>query len=554
MRRHHDEVLPFLVRRFRWGLLVAVIASLLSGSCGVLLVAQITAALTSPKAELQDIAIRFAAAAVGVMLASLVANISFLRLRQRAMAELRQFISDGVLNAPCRSLEEVGPPRVQAALSEHAGQVAEFFVSLPMLVTNGTIVVGCLVYLVVLSPQVFLVTLPFIVLGALAYHLANLKAIGYLRAGSVEEERLFEHFRSLTNGAKELRLNSAKRTRFRGDVLQRSIESVRHLRTTGLSLFSVASSWGNFLIYAFLGTVLFVFSTDLLQRSRVLTGFALVMVYIVNPLQTLLLSIPNASLVRVSAARIRELMDRMRSVEESEEQPAAMSFRSLVLKGVTHRYYHEQANEFFQLGPIDLAFRPGEVTFVVGGNGSGKTTLTKILVGLYPPDEGWVELDGERIDDANRDRFRQCFSAIFSDFHLFEGLLDDASADLDARGNELLRQFHLQHKVRIQDGVFSTSALSQGQRKRLALVVSYLEDRPILMFDEWAADQDPAFKDVFYRDILSELRDRGKAVIVISHDDRYFHLADRVVLLENGHIRTPGKAWVVGTAIQAAVD
>jgi len=172
----------------------------------------------------------------------------------------------------------------------------------------------------------------------------------------------------------------------------------------------------------------------------------------------------------------------------------------------------------------------------VGGNGSGKTSFAKLLVGLYRPEQGEILLNGEPVDDSNRDRYRQTFSAIFSDFHLFEQMLDDASVELDAQGNALLEKLHLQHKVQVQNGAFTTRELSQGQRKRLALAITYLEDRPFLIFDEWAADQDPVFKDVFYRELLPELKAKGKSVLVISHDDRYFHLADRLIRMENGQV------------------
>jgi putative pyoverdin transport system ATP-binding/permease protein len=537
MRLHQITALTYLIKRFRWALLVAGLASVASGACSVLLVTQINAALTSVHADPHRVGLRFAAAAVAAMLAGMLSRILFQRLRQRAGAELWEFISGCVMKAPYRHLEQVGAPRVQSALSEHTTRVTEFFVNVPTLLMNGAIVVGCLTYLVVLSPRIFLVTLPFIALGALGYHLAHLKAIRYLRAGAAEQERLFERFRSLTDGAKELRLHRPKRRMFSELVLRQSIETVRRERTTGLSIFVAASSWGNFLIYAFLGVVLFIIAGDIPDRAHVLTGFALVMVYLVGPLQSLLISLPDINLVRVAAEQIEKLTREVAAAEAvAPEQPVA-AFRSLVLQGVRHRYYHEQSNELFELGPLDLAFRPREVTFIVGGNGSGKTTLAKVLVGLYAPEEGTILLNDERIDDANRDQYRQQFSAIFSDFHLFESLLTDRCVDMDARGNRLLQRLQLQHKVRLSAGAFSTRALSHGQRKRLALVAAYLEDRPVVVFDEWAADQDPSFKDIFYHEILSELRELGKAVIVISHDDRYFHVADRIIQLENGQVR-----------------
>jgi ABC-type siderophore export system, fused ATPase and permease components len=105
---------------------------------------------------------------------------------------------------------------------------------------------------------------------------------------------------------------------------------------------------------------------------------------------------------------------------------------------------------------------------------------------------------------------------------------DDAQA--------LLAALQLTQKVTLKEGKFSTLALSTGQRKRLALLVAWLEDRPFYLFDEWAADQDPAFREVFYHQLLPALTARGKAVVVITHDDRYFHLADRCLKLEWGQL------------------
>jgi putative ATP-binding cassette transporter len=180
--------------------------------------------------------------------------------------------------------------------------------------------------------------------------------------------------------------------------------------------------------------------------------------------------------------------------------------------------------------------RPGELLFLVGGNGSGKTTLAKLLTGLYAPEAGEVRLDGAPVTDATRDRYRELWTVVFSDAFVFDRLLGAVAPDLDARAREYLVRLQLDHKVTVSGGVLSTTELSQGQRKRLALLAAYLDDRPIYLFDEWASDQDPLFKEVFYRQLLPELKGRGKAVVVISHDDRYYDVADRVVKLENGRV------------------
>ena len=212
------------------------------------------------------------------------------------------------------------------------------------------------------------------------------------------------------------------------------------------------------------------------------------------------------------------------------------SWDSLELVGVQHTYRRENEEEEFSLGPIDLSLRPGELVFITGGNGSGKTTLAKLLVGLYIPQQGEIRLDGQTITDERRDNYRQLFSVVFSDFYLFENLLGLSHFNIDTKAQDYLAKLQLDRCVQIKDRTLSTLELSQGQRKRLALLTAYLEDRPIYLFDEWAADQDPQFKEIFYFELLGRLKEAGKTVIVISHDDRYYHVADRVLKLNYGLI------------------
>ncbi|MEO9061198.1 MAG: cyclic peptide export ABC transporter [Nitrosospira sp.] len=539
-------MLKHLARQSKVLLIGASVASVVHGACSVFLLAQISSALTAEAADRGKMAWIFAGTAVAVMLSYMVANILFERLGQRAHAELRSFITRRVMAADYRHLELIGAARIQSALAEHCTHVAEFFVSFPVILTNAVIVAGCLIYMALLSWQVFLLAVVVIGLGSLGYHLAHLRAIRHLDNAAEEQDRLFGYFRSLTDGAKELRLNRDKRAAFYDGVLEKSIEIVRHERTFGMSLFIGSASWGNFLIYAFIGMVLFVLVGDVPNRTLIMTGFALVFVYMVGPLEALLLNIPRANMAQVSADRIDEITRDLSASEKQADRLPPPVLQSIALQGVLHRYYHEQSDELFTMGPIDLDFHPGQITFLVGGNGSGKTTLAKLLVGLYPPEEGQILFNGSVVDDTNRDHYRQLFSTIFSDFHLFDRLLETGGAELDSEGNRLLTKLHLQNKVKVEDGAFTTLALSQGQRKRLALVVAYLENRPFFMFDEWAADQDPVFKEVFYREVLPELRAMGKVVLVISHDDRYFHLADRLIRMESGclvldSLRAPAK-------------
>lgn len=190
----------------------------------------------------------------------------------------------------------------------------------------------------------------------------------------------------------------------------------------------------------------------------------------------------------------------------------------------------------FLLGPIDLSVKSGELIFIVGSNGSGKSTLAKLITGLYTPRSGKISLNDTPITAANIEWYRQHFATTFADVYLFDRYLGLTDPQIDREIGKYLKEFQLDRKVSVNNGVLSTTSLSQGQRKRLALLTAFLEDRPIYLFDEWASDQDPAFREIFYQQMLMQLKERGKLVIVITHDDRYFHLADRILKLNYGRV------------------
>jgi putative ATP-binding cassette transporter len=530
-------VLSYLIKQSQWLFIAATIAGVIAGICGVLLLTVINTVISAQSFDEAMLQLwPFVLCALGGMLSGMLSTVLFEQLQQHAHANVRRFITSRVLNTDYRKLEKIGGAKIQSALSDHSANVAQFFVSMPDIIVNAVVVTGCLIYLALLSWSVFLFAIVVIGLGALGYHWVHLRAIDHLDAASDEQDNLFSYFRSLIEGAKELRLHRKKRQCFKEQVLAKSIDKVRRERATGMSIFMVASSWGNFLIYAFIGLVFFVLVGDTPNRAEVITGFTLVFIYMISPLELLLLSLPRANLAKISAVRIDEVTKHLDPESQLSSTAIPHSFSELSLNNVSHAYYHEQSDEVFSLPAINVTFRPAELIYLVGGNGSGKTSLAKLVTGLYSPEQGEVLCDGKIVTDAERDDYRQLFSSVFSDFYLFESLLDNDSPDLEVKGNALIKKLNLHHKVKIENGAFNTQALSQGQRKRLALVVAYLEDRPFYLFDEWAADQDPAFKDIFYRELLPELTARGKTVLVISHDDRYFHLADRLLKMDNGHL------------------
>ena len=554
----------FLFRASRGLLVAALLASLVSGFGSALMVSLINQALNVTGAELTAVGLRFGGVALGVLITRWVSETLFVQLSQRTLATMRMRLSQLMLEVPYRHIETQGAGRLLAVLTDDVRTVSDFFVGLPNFSMHGAVVTGCLVYLGYLSWQVFLFAVVVTFLGALGYHLAHVRALVHLRKARLEQDELFKHFRALCDGAKELRLHRPRRRAFLSQLLGRSIERVRANHTRGMTIYAAAESWGNFLLFVFIGLVLFVIGRLLAVESAVMSGYALVFLHMVLPLDAVLMAIPSINRTRIALERVDNATAGLISEDgrasaaldaEPDTGPGAR-FESVQLAGVTHSYHREQEDRSFVLGPIDLELRPGEIVFLVGGNGSGKTTLAKLIVGLYAPEHGEIRHDGRAVTDLDRDGYRQLFSAVFSDFFLFERLIGLGGPGgpggnnvlLDEEVRQWLRELQLDRKVTVTDGALSTTELSQGQRKRLALLVAYLEDRPFYVFDEWAADQDPAYKQIFYTRLLPDLRARGKAVLVISHDDRYFHVADRCVELEAGQLRGMPRASTTTTS------
>lgn len=516
-------------------LLLAALASLISGFGSAALVALINQALSVRGDELGVLGLQFMLVGVGVLALRLLSQMLFMYLGQRAKANVRLRSIRHIANASYAHLERYGAGRPLAILTGDLDSLVVFFVSLPTILMQSTVILGCLGYLGWLSWQILLFALLAIGLGAIGFLLVNSRALAHLRGSRQREDDLIQQFRALFDGAKELKLNRGRRQAFIDEILAPHIESVRAQRTLGYMLFSAASSWGNLVLFTFIGLTLFVLARIYDVDQQVMSGYAMIFLYMILPIEGLLAALPAVGSARIALERIARLHTQL-PLDSEGEQTRDARFQSIELRGVTHRYFREKENSFFTLGPVDLRFTPGEITYLIGGNGSGKTTLAKLLVGLYNGESGEIVVDGNAVDESTRDAYRQLFATVFSDFFLFDSMLGVLPAALHSQAQHLLVALHLEHKVQIENGAFTTLNLSQGQRKRLALLVALLEDRAFYVFDEWAADQDPEFKEVFYKQLLPDLKARGKAVLVITHDDRYFALADRCIKLDSGQL------------------
>lgn len=534
------KLLRFLVRYSPGMVIWTSLAALLSGACNAGLIAMINTVLTRPARPGTALLAGFAALGLGRILTNAAAQVTLSHFSQATTARLRRDLVRKILDVPLRQLEELGTPRIMVTLTEDIMEITQATLSIPIFAVNFAVLLGGALYLAWLSFTVLLGIGALMLVGAVTYRLLIRSGFGHLGAAREGQDRLFQHFRSLTEGIKELKLHRMRRAAFVTEDIAAATSTCQRHNVAAELRFIVAQNWNQLLFLVLIGLILFVLPRIENLSPQTLTGYIIATLYLMGPLSGLLGSLSVFSRANVSLHKIEQLGLTLASapsdLRPSSSSSPAMPFSGLELVQVTHHYHREREDDHFLLGPIDLAFRPGELVFLVGGNGSGKSTLAKVIAGLYPPAGGEIRLNGAAIGDHNRDDYRQCFSAVFADYHLFDRILGGSATGTDESARRYLELLHLDHKVGVKDGVFSTTQLSQGQRKRLALLCAYLEDRPFYLFDEWASDQDPLFKEIFYTRLLPELRARHKAVLVITHDDRYFSLADRLIKLDYGKI------------------
>lgn len=534
------NLIVYLYRQSARLLTLASVTGALGGLASAGLVILINRGLANPQ-ELPGLALGFFGLCAGMLVSKLCSELSLLHLTQSAIFQLRIDLSRKLLATPLKRLQSMGKHRLLVILTEDVHTFTAAFEWVPLLFVNAVVTVACFAYLAWLSWSLLAILAVFLLVGLISFHLAERGPLSHLERVRQQKDVLYQHFRSLIEGSKELQLNTARGEAFVERVIRPGAHEFRQRFVRGMAGYAVVANLGTLLFYLNLGVLLFVIPFWLPQPISVLTSFTVTLLYLVRPISDLMIALPSLRQASIALDRIRQL-DAELSAGESVPTRDAGAFvadgpMQLVLNGVCHRYPGEHEDHPFMLGPVDLTLGQGELVFIVGGNGSGKTTLSMLLLGLYAPERGSVMLNGVAVDDDNREQYRQHFAAVFADFHLFEHLLGDDGPDAEQRTQDATRYVEalgLAHKVRIVDDRFSTVELSTGQRKRLALVSAYLDDKPFYLFDEWAADQDPTFKRVFYTQLLPELKARGKTVIVITHDDAYFDCADRVLKVQNG--------------------
>lgn len=535
-----SDFLLFLYRRAPARMMGVASVSLLSGVCSAGVLALINRALQGNRDDAWLLGIGFALCVLGKLLTRAYSQMMLARMSQDTMYDFTLGLCGKIVASPFRRTETQGPARIMSVLNDDIGALGWSIQSLPQLMTSIAIVIVCGVYLAWLSWPVFLSIAGVTVLGASGYQWFHMRTFSDMRASREARTQLYGHFRSLTDGLKELLMHPERRQEFLDHEVRRAAELYRHTNIEAAKQHAVKESWSHGAFYFLIGAIIFVFPSLFVLSPEPLIGYTVVLLYMMSPIWGIVGALPPLERGLIAYDHIVKLEQTLDGVSRDGGSVPVSGQRSaaiITLDQVIFTYSDsEKRMEPFTLGPIDLTIKPGELVFVVGGNGSGKSTFVKLLAGLYVPHHGDIYVSGTKIGEENREWYRTHYSVVFSDFYLFQKLLGLEGGDVDSLAQEQLACLQLDHKVAVKDRQFSTVDLSQGQRKRLALVTAYLEDRPIYIFDEWAADQDPQYKEIFYRKLLPDLRARGKSVIVITHDDRYFDLGERVVKLDEGKI------------------
>ena len=481
----------------------------------------------------------FAAAAAAQIFSQRYLHITAFTEVEKSLHTYRMRQVERVRRCNLDALEEIGPARIFGALTRQTQTLATTAPAILAGAQSAISVVFALAYLAWLNVAALFLTVAILGLGFLVYMFRLRRARATLAEVNGQENELFDSVTDLIEGFKEVRLNAARSADLAVFVAEISSRTCEMRTGVNVKLLEVYL-FGQLIFLTASGALVFLLPGFGFIQPEELLQTLTVILFLFGPIGSMTTA---SSAVANAPAACEVMLDLDRRLHQavqgagSRAVPGQSSdFAKIELRQVV--YTHGQAGGFM-VGPLDLTLRRGDVLFISGGNGSGKSTLLRLLTALYLPQQGQILVDGRVVDGDRREACQNLYSTVFSDFHLFQRLfgLGDVASD---KILEWLTTMEIEKKTGMHNGRFDTIKLSTGQRKRLALVVAALEDRPIYVFDEFAADQDPAFRRKFYDEILPALRARGKTVVAVTHDDRYFDRATRHLVMEDGRLTEYG--------------
>lgn len=438
-------------------------------------------------------------------------------------------------------LDSIGNSRIYNHMTHQISEVSNSSNEITAAVQSFIMVLFSIMYLGTLSIQALIVTVAVVAVGMIVYLGMEKKIIPFINKHNESEIRLFSTLSHLLDGFKEIKLSHERGSDIRDDINEISIEARDNSITTKV-MYSNAYIFAQSFFYVLIAIMVFILPRFFEIYTESVIQITAVILFIIGPLSSVVAGIPAYTRSNIAIKNILKLESEL---DQLKEEPLAfnhqthsklLDFKRLQFRGLEFDYYDRNNEKVFSVGPVNFELKKGETLFLIGGNGSGKSTLLKLITGLYRPSQGEILVDDKVIHGDIIQEYRELYSVIFADFHLFEKLYGIRNWESDVVA-DLIKEMQLTDKTAFEDGKFTNINLSTGQRKRIAMIVAKLENRQVYVFDEWAADQDPQFREYYYYQLLSELKKAGKTVIVVSHDEsKYFATADRILKMDMGKL------------------
>jgi len=515
---------------------LVIVLSLLSGLANSAVIFLIINSVAS-NVEFKYMVYYFVLAVVIYIFGRKIIQTKLLSLTYDIIADIRIDLIEKIFSSSYQKFEKIERGKIYATLNNDTAVLGNSANLIVTLITSVITVICVFIYLGSISLVATLLSL--LVIGSVAtlYYFVSKKAEKYFNEARETQNVYMSLLHGMVDGFKELSINRFKKREYKKDI-ESTVELFKSNNSIAGIKFINTFLIGESLLVIILGFVAFGFPKLFPDvQDVVLMSFLMVFLYMIGPINGILNSIPGMIQLKVSWERIQEFVKGVPSTHDlldiSNSGMNCKKVSSLKLESVEYQYPDQGEHERFKVGVIDLEVKSGEILFIVGGNGSGKTTLANIITGLYKPDKGVIKIDDTEVGNAD---LGEHFSVVFSENNLFGKLYNidtDKNEDLI---KEYFKKFYLEEKVKLSNGAFSTTKLSNGQRKRLALIKCFLENSPIYLFDEVAADQDPDFKRYFYKELLQQMKKEGKIIIAITHDDHYFDVADKILKLDEGKV------------------
>ncbi|MGE6470988.1 multidrug ABC transporter permease/ATP-binding protein [Serratia proteamaculans] len=529
------ELLRVVYRQYRWPFLAVMALTMASAALGIGIIAFINLRLMAVAGNPLAVLPEFLGLLALLMAVTLGSQLALTTLGHHFVFRLRGQLVKQILDTHIERIEQLGSASLLASLASDIRNITIAFVRLPELVQGVVLTLGSAAYLGWLSPQMLAVTAVWVAVTVLGSGCLVSRVYRHLTSVREAEERLYEHYQSAIDGRKELALNRDRAKALYQQAYQPDAEDYRHHIIRADTYHLSAVNWSNIMMLGAIGLVFYMANSLGWADISVAATYSLTLLFLRTPLLQAVGAFPTLIGAEVAFGKVKAL--RLADYQPGFPAVAAKSWQTLELRDVVFHYGATEQKIGFAVGPLNLTLRRGELVFLIGGNGSGKSTLAMLLTGLYQPVSGQIMLDGVPQALSDMPDYRRLFSAIFTDFHPFHHLQGPESEQPDAELVESwLNRLNMKSKLQFDGLQVTNPQLSQGQRKRLALLLAVAEKRDILLLDEWAADQDPQFRRIFYRELLPQLRALGKTVFAISHDDHYFAHADRLLQMRDGQL------------------